>query len=226
MRFIYDGDGSSFGLEGPPGSDAIERFFEDFYTEQELEFESTAFDGNGRSDYLAFIRNGIPAGGLFTGAEAIKTPEQAAIYGGTAGEQLDPCYHLACDTYDNINLEVLEENLYATASAIIHFLNVDFSEDCRSINGRKACENAGCTWNKKGDDAKEVTLTDPDSDKTFPYTVPPKKCSSSPSSQLAAIKTKVEGAEGMKQPNSGGYSMLSTWATSIIAIVMLWSAQL
>ena len=130
MRFIYDGDGSSFGLEGPPGSDAIERFFEDFYTEQELEFESTAFDG--RSDYLAFIRNGIPAGGLFTGAEAIKTPEQAAIYGGTAGEQLDPCYHLACDTYDNINLEVLEENLYATASAIIHFLNVDFSEDCRS----------------------------------------------------------------------------------------------
>lgn len=221
MRFIYDGDGSSFGLEGPPGSDAIEGFFEDYYTQQGLEFESTAFDG--RSDYLAFVQNGIPAGGLFTGAEEIKTPEQAAVFGGIAGEPFDPCYHLACDDYDNINLEVLEENLYATASAIIHFLNADFG-DCRSINGRKACENAGCTWNKKGDDAKEVTLSDPDSDESFPYKVPPKKCEAT--SQLAAIKTKVEGAEGMKQPNSGGSSMLSAWATSIVAIVMLWSAQL
>lgn len=223
-RFIYDGDGSSFGVEGPPGSAAIEQFFEGYYTEQGLEFEPTQFDG--RSDYFAFIQNGIPAGGLFTGAEGIKTPEQVAMYGGIAGEQFDPCYHLACDDYDNINLDVLEENLHATASAILHFMNADFSEDCRSIDGKKACENAGCTWNKKGADAKEMALVDPDSDETHPYKVPSKKCSS-PSSELSAIKTKVEGAEGMKQPNSGSYSMLSaSWATSIIAIVMLWSAQL
>ena len=107
VRFIYDVDGASFGLEGPPGSEVIERFFEDYYTEQELEFESIEISINGRTDSFAFILNGIPAGGLFTGADAIKTPEQAAIYGGIAGEQLDPCYHLACDTYDNINLEVL-----------------------------------------------------------------------------------------------------------------------
>ena len=36
----------------------------------------TEFDG--RSDYFAFINNGIPAGGLFTGAEEVKTEEQAA----------------------------------------------------------------------------------------------------------------------------------------------------
>lgn len=46
----------------------------------------------------------FPFGGLFTGAEGIKTPEQAAVYGGTAGQQLDPCYHLACDTFDDISL--------------------------------------------------------------------------------------------------------------------------
>ncbi len=48
-------------------------------------------------------RQGIPAGGLFTGAEGVKTAEQAAIYGGTAGEQYDHCYHLACDTIVNVN---------------------------------------------------------------------------------------------------------------------------
>ena len=50
---------------------------------QGLATEPTAFDG--RSDYGAFIDVGIPAGGLFTGAEGIKTAAQAAIYGGDAG---------------------------------------------------------------------------------------------------------------------------------------------
>ena len=47
--------------------------------------------------------NGIPAGGLFTGAEVPKTAEQQAIWGGTAGAQFDPCYHAACDTFANNN---------------------------------------------------------------------------------------------------------------------------
>ena len=34
--------------------------------------------------------NGIPAGGLFTGAEEIKTAEQQQKYGGVAGLALDP----------------------------------------------------------------------------------------------------------------------------------------
>ena len=45
--------------------------------------------------------NDIPASGLFTGAEVLKTAEQAGIWGGTVGAQFDPCYHLACDTYAN-----------------------------------------------------------------------------------------------------------------------------
>ena len=73
---------------GPNGSAPVEQVFLDYFASQGLATEPTEFDG--RSDYFAFINNGIPAGGLFTGAEGIKTAEQAAIYGGTAGRRLRP----------------------------------------------------------------------------------------------------------------------------------------
>jgi len=104
-RFIYDGDGSAFGIKGPSGSDDIEQVFEDFFDSEGLASEPTAFDG--RSDYDAFITAGIPAGGLFTGAEDTKTDDQVALYGGLAtfdGEPVayDPCYHQACDSLDPV----------------------------------------------------------------------------------------------------------------------------
>ena len=68
----------------------------------------TTPSSDGRSDYQAFINNGIAAGGLFTGAEVLKTAEQQAIWGGTTGAQYDPCYHAACDTFANVNLHALE----------------------------------------------------------------------------------------------------------------------
>ncbi|MGH8911249.1 MAG: M28 family metallopeptidase, partial [Acidimicrobiia bacterium] len=119
VRFIYDGDGSAFGLVGPDGSDDIEAFFEDFYAERELASEPSEISF--RSDYAAFFTAGIPFGGLFTGAEGIKTPEQAAVYGGTAGQQYDPCYHQACDTLDNVSLEVLDLNSDAIAAATLTY---------------------------------------------------------------------------------------------------------
>ena len=84
----------------------------------------------GRSDYEAFILAGIPSSGLFTGAEEIKTEEQEAIWGGTAGEQFDPCYHQACDTYDNIDLHALEVN-----SDLIAFAKLTFAYSTESVNG-------------------------------------------------------------------------------------------
>jgi Peptidase family M28 len=104
-RFVYDGDGDAFGIKGPSGSDDIEQLFEDYFASQELASEPTAFDG--RSDYDAFITAGIPAGGLFTGAEGAKTEEQVPLYGGLAnfaGEPVsyDPCYHQPCDSMDPI----------------------------------------------------------------------------------------------------------------------------
>ena len=73
---------------------------------------------------------GIPSGGLFTGAEEAKTEEQAAIWGGTAGEQFDPCYHLACDTFDNVDLHALEVN-----SDLIAFAQLTFAYSTESVNG-------------------------------------------------------------------------------------------
>ena len=61
----------------------------------------TAFDG--RSDYRDFIQSGIPAGGIFAGAEVVKTAAQAAVFGGAAGEQFDPCYHAFCDSISTLD---------------------------------------------------------------------------------------------------------------------------
>jgi Zn-dependent M28 family amino/carboxypeptidase len=124
--FIYDGDGSGFGLEGPPGSDDIEALFETYYADRAIPSEPSAFDG--RSDYQAFILNGVPAGGLFTGAEVPKTVAQRAKWGGLAGVPFDPCYHEDCDDIDNLSLEALDINsdaiayvtfLYATGAEVI-----------------------------------------------------------------------------------------------------------
>jgi len=121
--FVYDGDDSD-GVgagPGPTGSDAIEETFERFYTARDLPFKGTDFSG--RSDYGPFIADGvdIPAGGLFTGAEGVKTPAEEALWGGTAGEQYDPCYHQACDTYDNINLAAFDVNTDAVAYSTLQY---------------------------------------------------------------------------------------------------------
>jgi Zn-dependent M28 family amino/carboxypeptidase len=112
----------------PPGSVAIEDLYESYYTLVGEPYDDTEFSG--RSDYEAFILAGIPSGGLFTGAEEVKTPAQAAIWGGTAGEQFDPCYHEACDTFENVNLHALEVN-----SDLIAFAQLTFAYSTESVNG-------------------------------------------------------------------------------------------
>ncbi|MBD2838297.1 M28 family peptidase [Pseudomonas sp. JM0905a] len=114
-NFIYDGDGSSFGLQGPPGSAAIERLFEAYFKLRGEPAEGTQIDF--RSDYAQFFEVGIPFGGLFTGAEDIKSEEQAQKYGGAAGQPFDPCYHQGCDNTANIDLNALEINGDAMAFA-------------------------------------------------------------------------------------------------------------
>jgi len=113
VRFVYDGDGSTGGPIGPPGSDKIEAIFVDYFDFQDLASDPTPF--NGRSDYGPFIAIGIPAGGLFSGAEGLKSAEQAEVYGGTAGAPYDPCYHQVCDTITNVKRSALAEMSDAAA---------------------------------------------------------------------------------------------------------------
>ncbi|WP_136797408.1 M28 family peptidase [Desulfosediminicola ganghwensis] len=119
VRFVYDGDGSATELAGPNGSANIEAVFADYFDSQQIPFEETAFDG--RSDYGPFIEAGIPAGGLFTGADEIKTVEQAAIYDGVAGEMLDANYHTPADNYAQLNEEVLDVMADAAAHTVLTF---------------------------------------------------------------------------------------------------------
>lgn len=119
--FVYDGDDSDkVGAgAGPVGSDRIEKTFEAFYSKRGIPFKGTDFSG--RSDYGPFIAAGIPSGGLFTGAEGLKTAEEAALWGGTAGIAYDPCYHQACDDYANNNDTALDVNSDAIAFGVLQY---------------------------------------------------------------------------------------------------------
>ncbi|WP_298824477.1 M28 family metallopeptidase [uncultured Piscinibacter sp.] len=134
--FVYDGDDSD-GVgagPGPSGSAQIEKVFESYYQGLGVPFKGSDFTG--RSDYGPFIAAGIPAGGLFTGAEGVKTPEEAATWGGVAGTAYDPCYHQACDTYDNVNLTALDINADAVA-----FAALQFSMNTESVNAERGKGN-------------------------------------------------------------------------------------
>jgi Zn-dependent M28 family amino/carboxypeptidase len=129
-RFVYDGDDSD-GMgsgPGPFGSAQIEDLFTGYFDSRSLPSEGTDFSG--RSDYGPFIAVGIPSGGLFTGAEGVKTPEQAARYGGTAGIAYDPCYHQACDNLGNVNRTALDQNSDAVAFAVGRY-----ALDTSDVNG-------------------------------------------------------------------------------------------
>ncbi len=129
VRFVYDGDNSAFPVgagsaEGPEGSGEIERVFHDYFERVGLASSETPFSG--RSDYGPFIDEGIPAGGLFTGAEGVKTAQEAAVYGGTAGAAYDPCYHQACDTFANNSNTGLDQMVDAAAHAVLYFAKRNF----------------------------------------------------------------------------------------------------
>lgn len=121
VYLAYDGDDSDRqgAGPGPEGSATVERVLLEQLAAVGVTGQGTDFDG--RSDYGPFIAAGIPAGGLFTGAEETKTPAQAQAYGGTAGRPTDPCYHQACDRTDNIDRTALDRNVHAFAGTIGRF---------------------------------------------------------------------------------------------------------
>jgi Zn-dependent M28 family amino/carboxypeptidase len=130
IQMVYDADQSTFPapVPIPDGSTAIEDVYESYYTMIGEPYDDTEFSG--RSDYEAFILAGIPSSGLFTGAEEVKTEEQQAIWGGTADEQFDPCYHEACDTFENNSDHALDVN-----SDLIAFAMLTFAYSTESVNG-------------------------------------------------------------------------------------------
>ena len=139
VPFVYDGNGSDTEAAGPPGSAQIEALFTDYLGSRGGSVP-TAFDG--RSDYGPFIEVGIPAGGLFSGAEGTKTQEEADRFGGTAGEPYDPCYHQACDTTANLSTAALAVLGDAAAHATLTLARSrsGFFEDLSRLNAAPAGE--------------------------------------------------------------------------------------
>ena len=207
----------------------IEKFFQDYYTSQGLAYEEGEIKYD--SDYAAFGSADIPFDQIFTGTGGLKTEEQAAVFSGTAGEPYNPCYNLACDTLDNINLEVLEQNVHSAAATALHFsmmkdLAIALADPCSSNHGKKACEKVvGCKWNKKGG-IRPVEYVNEETDNAMRFEISSSQCFSDHSTDNLSSNKIVESADVMEQPlNSSNTLASTTWALIVPMVMFLWRQQ-
>ena len=98
------------------GPDEVEGVFGEYFEARGIEVEtSSALDG--RSDHGPFQEEGVPTGGLFSGAGGAKTKEQHEVFGGEAGAPFDACYHQECDDAENLNRRAIDQFSDAAAHA-------------------------------------------------------------------------------------------------------------
>jgi aminopeptidase Y len=107
-RYVYD------DAAAPSGSADITQSLLDALTA--LDAPGIALDMGAGSDHYNFELAGVPIGGLFSGLSSM-SPDEAAVFGGIAGAPEDPCYHLACDTTSNVDLDTA--TLLGQAIAIV-----------------------------------------------------------------------------------------------------------
>jgi Zn-dependent M28 family amino/carboxypeptidase len=112
VREIYDPAGS----QRPAAGKVIQDLFTQALGAESVSSEAVSLGGS--SDHYPFDQAGIPVGGLFSGANEIKTEAEVASFGGTANAAEDACYHLACDTNANIDRDLLEQLAKAAAWTI------------------------------------------------------------------------------------------------------------
>jgi hypothetical protein len=110
-RYVYDGAATT----RPVQSGAVQQLFVRALEEKGLLWQSLQV---GSSDNVPFDGFGVPTGGLFSGANEIKTTGQADIFGGTANVAEDACFHLACDRLDRVDRSLLGELAQAAAWAV------------------------------------------------------------------------------------------------------------
>jgi hypothetical protein len=92
----------------------------EYYIANDIPWDE-GFGGVCYTDPCAFFAAGIAYADTYTGSSEIMTDEQVERYGGVAGVAHDPCYHLACDTMDNIGQDILEINAKAMAYTTVRF---------------------------------------------------------------------------------------------------------
>ena len=141
---IYEGRTAPNGtdLSVVNASMKISELFRNWFIDHDLPWDFTNFDG--RSDYGPFLAAGVAAGGLFTGADAVKTVEQRDRYnrmlgtgrGGSAGVMQDPCYHQLCDSIQNIDVFGYEKMVQAAAYVLEYLGRQDDLRTWLYPNGR------------------------------------------------------------------------------------------
>ena len=114
-RIVYDGD------DGPSGSRKIENAFRAYFAARHLPVEQESLGGS--SDHASFADVGIPVGGLFTGADDLKSPASARRFGGSANLPFDACYHKVCDTPANVDVRMLGQMADAAAVVAVRLAN-------------------------------------------------------------------------------------------------------
>ncbi|WP_156448523.1 M28 family metallopeptidase [Mycobacterium sp. NAZ190054] len=132
--FTMDGNQSTPPRPGegvprvPEGSAGIERTLTAYLDRAGKPGQDTSF--NGRSDYDGFTRAGVPAGGLFSGAEEKMSAEQAELWGGEAEQPFDPNYHKDSDTLGHIDRTAMQIHGSGVAFAVGLY-----AQDQRGRNG-------------------------------------------------------------------------------------------
>ncbi|HEY6607879.1 MAG TPA: M20/M25/M40 family metallo-hydrolase [Candidatus Limnocylindria bacterium] len=111
-NLVYDEAGAA------PGSTDITAAFDAWFAESGLESEHV--DIGGSSDHFGFTEAGIPTGGLFAGASESGSASQPSAGGG--GPAMDPCYHIACDTIDNVDPERVATFAEATFAVTLRLM--------------------------------------------------------------------------------------------------------
>lgn len=128
---VYNGS----NIENPKGSEEIKNLYIDWYEEHDLPWVLIPFDG--RSDYVGFIENGIPGGGIAAGAEGLNSQN---------GEVLDECYHQLCDDLDNLAWDAFLANTKLIAHSVATYAK-DLSDfpvreiDSMSVNDAASNKN-------------------------------------------------------------------------------------
>lgn len=135
---VYDADESTYEapVTVPKGSVETEAVFTNYFDRVGQPWVDTEFSG--RSDYSAFIENGVPSSGLFTGADGKKTAKEVELFGGTEGIIYDPNYHTPADNLGNVNRTAVDIMSDAMAHATI-----TLAQDTSSINGKRSAGKSG-----------------------------------------------------------------------------------
>ncbi|KAJ2079766.1 hypothetical protein H4R24_003545 [Coemansia sp. RSA 988] len=109
-------NGSDASTSARAGSLQIQRVFENYFCRHKYPYQLSPMRSG--SDFVPFLDNGIPAGGILTGASELKSIDERREHGGLAHAALDPCYHRDCDGLLNVNMLALTRMSRAAMYAV------------------------------------------------------------------------------------------------------------